>query len=87
MRIPLASSDPLVTLMWIAARTGFTSLKIEGGTVEEVFATEQAAMATLRVIPLFHLPAFYAANSSLKDWSLRSDGSLDLANAWLGAAK
>jgi len=87
MRIPLASPDPLVALLWIAARTGFTSLRIEGGTVEEVFATEQAAMATLRVIPLFHLPAFHAANSRLKDWSVHSDGSLDLANAWLEATK
>jgi MarR-like DNA-binding transcriptional regulator SgrR of sgrS sRNA len=73
--------------MWIEARTGFTNLKIEGGTVEEVFATEQAAIATLRVIPLFHLPAFYAANSRLKDWPVRTDGTLDLANAWLGVAK
>jgi len=87
MRIPVASSNPRVALLWIAARTGFANLKIEGGTVEEVFATEQAAIATLRVIPLFHLPAFYAANSRLKDWPVRTDGTLDLANAWLGVAK
>ena len=87
MRIPVASSNPLVALAWMAAQTGFTNLKIDGGTAEELFTTEQAAMATLRVIPLFHLPAFYAANPNLKDWSLHSDGSLDLANACLGAAK
>jgi len=87
VRIPLTSSDPWVALVWIAARTGFTDLKIKGGSVEELFATEQDAMATLRVIPLFHLPVFYAASSSLKDWSLGKDGSLDLADAWLGAAR
>lgn len=86
-RIPLASSDPLVALEWMAAQTGFTNLKIEGGTVEEVYATEQAALATQRVIPLFHLPVSYAANSNVREWTLRSDGCLDLANAWLGVAK
>ena len=87
MRVPLASSDPFVALVWMAAQTGFTNLKIEGGTVEGVFATEQAALATLRVIPLFHLPVSYAASASLKEWAVKPDGGLDLANAWLGAAK
>jgi hypothetical protein len=87
IRIPLASSNPWVALEWIAARTGFTNLKIEGGPVEELFTTEQAALATQRVVPLFHLPVSYAAGANLRDWALRPDGSLDLANAWLGAAK
>lgn len=87
MRLPLASSDPFVALVWMAAQTGFINLKIQGGTVEGVFATEQAALATLRVIPLFHLPVSYAASESLKEWAVKPDGGLDLADAWLGAAK
>jgi ABC-type transport system substrate-binding protein len=87
VRIPLASSDPWVALEGIAAQAGLSKAKNNGATVEELFAGEQAALASQRVIPLFHLPVFYAASASLKDWSLRSDGSVDLASTWLGATK
>jgi hypothetical protein len=30
---------------------------------------------------------FYAAGPNLRDWNVRTDGSLDLDAAWLGAAK
>jgi MarR-like DNA-binding transcriptional regulator SgrR of sgrS sRNA len=87
VRIPLASSDPWIALEGIAAQTGLPKAKNNGATVEELFAGEQAALASQRVVPLFHLPVFYAASASLKDWSLRTDGSVDLASAWLGATK
>jgi len=87
MRIPLASSDPWISLDGIAAQAGLPKAKNNGASVDELFAAEQAALATQRVAPLFHLPAYYAANASLREWALRMDGSLDLANAWLGAAK
>jgi hypothetical protein len=32
------------------------------------------------------LPVTYASAPRLRDWSLRADGSLDLADAWLEAA-
>ena len=54
---------------------------------EPDFAAEQAALASQRVVPLFHLPVFYAASASLRDWALRTDGTIELANAWLGAVK
>jgi peptide/nickel transport system substrate-binding protein len=87
MRIPLASSDPWIALDGIAAQAGLPKAKNNGVSVDELFAAEQAALASQRVAPLFHLPAYYAANASLREWALRMDGSLDLANAWLGAAK
>ena len=87
MRIPLASSDPWISLDGIAAQAGLPKAKNNGASVDELFAAEQAALATQRVAPLFHLPAYYAANASLREWALRMDGSLDLENAWLGAAK
>jgi len=86
-RIPLASSDPWVALEGIAAQVGLSKAKTDGATVEELFAAEQAALASQRVVSLFHLPVFYAASASLKDWALRTDGSLELGNAWLEAAK
>ena len=87
MRIPVASSDPWVALHAITNQTGLAKVKNNGATVEELFAAEQAALASQQVIPLFHLPVSYAASANLKGWTIRADGSLDLAAAWLGAAK
>jgi hypothetical protein len=87
VRIPLASSDPWIALEGIAAHAGLSKAKNSGTTIEELFAAEQAARASQRVVPLFHLPVFYAASASLEDWALRTDGTIELANAWLGAAK
>lgn len=86
-RIPVASSDPWVALEALASQTGLPRAQNEGSSVEDLYAAELAAVASERVIPLFHLPVFYAASVSLKDWTLRMDGNLDLSNAWLGAAK
>ena len=87
MRIPLASSDPWMALEGLATRTGLAKAKNAGTSVEDLFAMEQATLATLRVVPLFHLPVSCAASASLRDWTLRPDGSLDVAHAWLEAAK
>ena len=87
LRIPLASPDPWIALEGIAAQAGLAKPKNNGAAFEELFAAEQGELASERVIPLFHLPVFYAAGASLRDWVVRTDGSLELANAWLGAAK
>jgi peptide/nickel transport system substrate-binding protein len=86
VRIPLPA-DPWVALADVAARAGLPAARNKGGSVEDLYAAEQAALATLRIIPLFHLPASYAAAATLKSWTLRSDGSWNLADAWLGSAK
>ena len=86
-RMPLTSSDPWIALRFIAAQTGLLQAQNEGSSIEDLYAAEQTVLASQRVVPLFHLPVFYAASSSLKTWSLRMDGTLDLASAWLGAAK
>ena len=87
VRIPLASSDPWIALEGIAAQAGLAKPKNNGAAFEELFAVEQGELASQRVVPLFHLPVFYAASANLRDWALRTDGILELANAWLGAAK
>jgi ABC-type transport system substrate-binding protein len=87
LRIPLASPDPWIALEGIAAQAGLAKPKNNGAAFEELFAAEQGELASQRVVPLFHLPVFYAASASLRDWALRADGTLELANAWLGAAK
>jgi peptide/nickel transport system substrate-binding protein len=87
VRIPLATADPWISLENFAASEGLPKPKINGGSAEDLYSAEQAALATQRLIPLFHLPATYGVSTILKNWTVRSDGSWDLANAWLGPAK
>ncbi len=86
VRIPLESSDPWVALANVSQLTG-TPVTRESGSIEDLYASERALLATQRIIPLFHLPVAYAATSTLNSWTLRADGSWSLADAWLGNSK
>jgi len=86
VRIPLASTDPWITLSKVAATADQPAGK-ESGSVEGLYTSERAMLATRRMIPLFHLPVSYAASATLNNWSLRPDGSWTLADAWLGSGK
>jgi peptide/nickel transport system substrate-binding protein len=86
VRIPL-TPDPWITLADIATRLGLPAPSTKAGSVEDLYAAEQAMLATQRIIPLFHLPVTYAAAATVKNWSLRPDGSWNLADAWLESAK
>jgi hypothetical protein len=85
VRIPLAS-DPWIALTDVGTLAGLPIGKKPGG-VEDLYATEVALLATQRVIPLFHLPMSYASAGTLRNWTLRPDGSWTLADAWLGIGK
>jgi peptide/nickel transport system substrate-binding protein len=87
VRIPLAAADPWISLENFAAAEGLPKPKVHAGSAEDLYSAEQAALATQRLIPLFHLPATYGMSTILKNWTVRSDGNWDLANAWLGPAK
>jgi hypothetical protein len=82
-RIPLIASDPWIALREVSAAAGLAR-PADGGSVEELYAAEQTMLATERLIPLFHLPAAYAASASLRNWTPGVDGSWDLSDAWLG---
>src|SRR6202011_2017002 len=75
VRIPLAAADPWISLENLAATEGLPKPKINGGSAEDLYSAEQAALATQRLIPLFHLPATYGASTILKNWTVRPDGS------------
>jgi peptide/nickel transport system substrate-binding protein len=87
IRIPLASSDPWVSLADLAEVWGLPKPKMNGGSAEDLYAAERAMLATGRLIPLFDLPVSYEAAATLKNWSPRPDGGWDLADAWLGSEK
>jgi ABC-type transport system substrate-binding protein len=82
-RIPLVASDPWIALREVAVSAGLVLPATDGGSLEELYAAEQTIMATQRIIPLFHLPAVYAASAALRDWKPGVDGSWDLADVWV----
>jgi hypothetical protein len=79
----MVSPDSWVTLTNLANQAGIVPGK-PSGTVEELYASEFALLGTQRIIPLFHLPVSYGATNSLKNWSVRADGSWNVSDAWLG---
>jgi ABC-type transport system substrate-binding protein len=83
IQIPLASPDPWIALNELLDQLGMPAPQRKGRSTEDLYSAEQSALATERVIPLFHLPASYAAQTNLRGWMVRSDGSVDLASAWL----
>ena len=87
LRIPLASPDPRIALESLTAQAGLPSTKSIGDSVEDLYQAEQTALAGQRVIPLFHLPVSYASAPRLKNWRLRVDGGVELADAWLESVK
>lgn len=82
VRIPLQSKDAWISLAGVAAIAGITVPKTYG-LIDDLYAAEQQLLATQRIIPLFHLPAWYAASAALKNWNVGSEGNLHLADAWL----
>lgn len=87
VRIPLASSDPWIALSDVSAKIGLAVPKGKSTALDDLYAAEQSLLATQRIIPLFDMPTSYVAGAGLKDWSLRSDGTFRVTDAWLGSAK
>ena len=85
VRIPLASTDPWVSLANLADICGLPEPKSNGHSAEDPYVAERAMLGTQRLIPLFHLPVSYAGATTLKNWAPRLDGGWDLADAWLGS--
>jgi ABC-type transport system substrate-binding protein len=83
VQVPLASQDSWISLKELLDQLGLPVPPGKGHSIEDLYAAEQTTMAAGRVIPLFHVPAAYAAEVNSKGWTVRSDGSLDLSNAWL----
>jgi ABC-type transport system substrate-binding protein len=86
VRIPLASPDPWIALAKVASLADMPAGK-DGGSVEDLYASELAVLTARRMIPLFHLPVSYAASANLRHWFVGPDGSWTLADAWLGSGK
>ena len=87
VRMAIASGNPWVAMNDLLGQIGMPAPKDKSGSMEELYTSEQAAVASGRVIPLFHLPQSYLSASDLKDWKVQADGSWDLTRAWLENSK
>jgi ABC-type transport system substrate-binding protein len=87
VRIALASPDSWTALADFLNQCGISQVPEKGNSIEDIYEAEQAILAPGRVIPLFHLPVSYASSSTLKNWSIRVDGSWDVSDAWLDTTK
>ena len=83
LRIPLTSSNPRIALEALNSQFGLPPIRNKSQSIEDLFSAEQTALASGRVIPLFHLQLAYASTVSLREWAIMPDGSVDLAKAWL----
>lgn len=87
VQISLGSTDPWIALAKVATLAGVPAGTSHRGSVQELYESELAILATERVIPLFHVPVSYASASTLKNWRLRRDGSWTVDDAWLGSGR
>jgi peptide/nickel transport system substrate-binding protein len=87
VRIPLDSANAWVALEQVAALASIPFPSTKNRSIESLYAAEQTMLATQKIVPLFHLPVGYTSAPSLQDWGLRTDGTLNLADAWLGSGK
>jgi peptide/nickel transport system substrate-binding protein len=82
VRIPVVSTNPWIAFTSLLATLGLAQ-PTRTHSLEDLYAAEQTSLASDRIVPLLYLPASYASTTTLKEWIVKPDGSLDLANAWL----
>jgi len=84
-RLVLASANPRIALTAVAATLGVAVPKLNSNSVEDVYQSENTILQMQRVVPLFQLPAGYALNPTVQDWSQDRDGAWHLEDVWLGS--
>lgn len=84
-RLPIAGSDPaavLSTVLYQAAQAP----PITGDAPETLFQAERNVLDQHTIIPLLDLPRAWATGQRMRNFSLRADGTPDLASASMGDA-
>ncbi len=77
--LPIAGSDPAGALAGLLLAAGQTP-SVGGREPEALFRDERAFLDQHTVVPLLDLPRAYATGSSVRNFSLRADGTPDLAS-------
>jgi hypothetical protein len=87
VRMTLASPSARVALSAVAANAGAASVKLNNGSIEDLFQAESSLLQTQRLIPLFQLPVSFGLNAGVHNWDQDRDGTWHLENVWLGSGK
>ncbi len=82
VRIPLLN-DPRMALTSVASFSGIVQPGIKSDAAGDLYAAENALLASRTIIPLFHLPVSYAYAPALKDFRLSASGAWNLADVWM----
>ena len=85
VRLSLASLNPRVALLTVAASAGLSAPKFTGNSAEDLYQAESGILRAQRIIALFQLPVGYALSPAVKDWNQDRDGSEHLENVWIGS--
>jgi peptide/nickel transport system substrate-binding protein len=85
VRVPLASLDAQVALAELTASLGVPQVKINGDTVDNLYAAENTLLESQRVIPLLHLRTACAVSKTVRNWVQTRDGNWRLPEVWLAA--
>jgi peptide/nickel transport system substrate-binding protein len=84
VRVPLVSLDAHLALTELAKSLGIPAAKTTSPVPDDLYATESSLLQSQRVIPLLHLRAASAVQSTVRNWHEVRDGSWDLSDIWLG---
>jgi len=84
--IPLASADPSAALESVFRASGEIAL-LAATSPTALYRAEHDFLDRKSLVPLLDLPRGYAVGTHVRDLTLRSDGTPDLAEAWLEATQ
>lgn len=85
VRIAISSTDCGAALERMSSDLGLSQPNA-ADSARQCYESEKALLENHRVIPVVHVPAAYIASSRVRNWRVRRDGSLPLADLWLEAA-
>ena len=77
--------DPAAALESVLREAG-ESAPLAASSPTDLYRAEHDFLDRKTIVPLLNLPRTYAISSRVRDLNLRSDGTPDFANAWLGEA-
>jgi peptide/nickel transport system substrate-binding protein len=83
--LPLDSPAPAAALESVLREAGETA-PLAATSPTDLYRAERDFLDRKMLVPLLNLPRAYAVGSRVRDLNLRSDGTPDVADAWLGEA-
>ena len=83
----LTAMDPQTALSEVAKALKLPAPTFAGNSAPEIYSAEREVLRSRRIIPLIHLRRAIMLGPNVRQATLSPEGSLNLNNAWLEAAK